>query len=133
MATGGYSALNTALLVPSAISEFAVTSYVDLLTWSVTSVWEYLKPPNGPFPGYDECTGTAFRGCTPNSLVADEMSFPSAHVGPFTMPCQVRYERLALSRIARVAIDDAGCNGLLVRIEFRLRYCGAYSSHRNDV
>ena len=112
MATGGYSALNTALLVPSAISEFAVTSYVDLLTWSVTSVWEYLKPPNGPFPGYDECTGTAFHGLHQSLLVADQVSFPTPHGGLFTVPCQVRHERLRASRIARVAIDDARCNGL---------------------
>jgi hypothetical protein len=49
MATGGYSALNTALLVPSAISEFAVTSYVDLLTWSVTKCLGIPQTPKRPF------------------------------------------------------------------------------------
>ena len=98
MATGGYSALNTALLVPSAISEFAVTSYVDLLTWSVTSVWEYLKPPNGPFPGYDECTGTAFHGLHQSLLVADQVSFSHAQTGLLRIRPLVRYESLIMGR-----------------------------------
>ena len=53
-----------------------------------------------------ECTGAAFHGCAPNSLVADQASFPTPHGGLFTMPCQVRHERLTLGRIARAAIDD---------------------------
>ena len=68
-----------------------------------------------PCESVRECTGAAFHGCAPNSLVADHTAFPSAHGGPFTMPCQVRHERLTLGRIARAAIDDAGCNGLLGR------------------